>query len=142
MAKRPIEELVEQIKTLDGEELAELILAIEKEFSVSAGHGSRLRPHKDPVRQIPPSFRIILTKCGPNKVEVVKYLRNYTRNTCIWGLGELMQVVKENLPQVVCIVCDEMSSGEAEREALSMIRHLEELGAEAEWTFDYGNYVD
>jgi len=141
MAKRPVEKIVEQIRTLSCEELAELILAVEKEFSVSAGCEEHVRPQKEPV-QIPPSFKIVLTECGANKADVVKYIRTYPRNNYNWGLGELIQVVKNNLPQAVCVVSEEMSSVEAEREAQSIIRHLEELGAKAEWTFDYGNYVD
>ncbi len=141
MTKRSVEDIIEQIKTLSCEELAELILAIEKEFSVSAGCGKRVRSQKEPVL-IPPSFKIILTECGSNYAGVVKYIRNYSRNNFNWGLGELIQIVKNNLPQAVCVVYDEMSSAEAEGEAQSIIRHLEELGAKAEWTFDYGNYID
>ena len=141
MAKRPVEIIVEQIRTLNCEELAELILAVEKELSVSAGCGEYVRSQKEPV-QIPPSFKIILTDCGPNKADVVQYIRTYPRNNYNWGLGELIQVVKNNLPQAVCAVYEEMSSIEAEREAQSIIEHLEELGAKAEWSFDYGNYVD
>ena len=135
MAKRSVQELVEQIKGLDCEELTELIRAIEKEFSVSAGCGSHTKQTNEPV-QIDPSFEIILTKCGPNKLEVIKYVRSLTG----WGLCETKELV-ENLPQVVCTASrpDPMwLHGKAQE----IVEKLAVLGAEADWTYDYGNYID
>ena len=135
MAKRTVEELVERIKELDCEELAELILAIEKEFSVSAGRGSYTRQTKEPVL-IDPSFTIILTKCGPNKLDVIKYVRSLSG----WSLHESKERV-ENLPQVVCKVsCPDPMwlHGKAQE----IVEELAAMGAEADWTYDYGNYID
>lgn len=136
MAKKPVEELVEQIKTLDREELAELVSAIENEFSVSAGLGGYAAPPKDPVL-IDPSFEIILNKCGPDKGAVVKYIRGIAGG----GLLEIKQRI-DNLPQVVYRMYGFITFEEAESRARSIIAHLEALGAEADWTFDYGNYLD
>lgn len=135
MAKGTVEELVERIKQLDCEELEELIRAIEKEFSVSAGRGGYTRQTKEPVR-IDPSFKIILTKCGPNKLEIIKYVRSLSG----WSLQESKDRV-ENLPQVVCKVSypDPMWLHEKAQE---IIEELATLGAEADWTYDYGNYID
>lgn len=135
MAKRSVQEIVEQIKGLDCEELMELIRAIEKEFSVSAGRGSHTKSTNEPV-QIDPSFEIILTKCGPNKLEVIKYVRSLTG----WGLREAKELV-ENLPQVV-YTASRPDPMWLHGKAQEIVEKLAVLGAEADWTYDYGNYID
>ena len=83
MAKLSAQEFIEAIKEMTVLELNDLVKACEEEFGVSAaagvvvaaaGDGAAAAEEKD-------SFDVELTEVGPNKVKVIKVVREAT------GLG-------------------------------------------------------
>ena len=80
------QEFIEEIKKLSVLELNELVKACEEEFGVSAaagaGDGAGAAEEKD-------SFDVELTEVGPNKVKVIKVVRDCTG----LGLKEAKDVV-------------------------------------------------
>ena len=98
MAKLTTAEFIEAIKELSVLELNELVKACEEEFGVSAaagvvvaaaGDGAAAAEEKD-------EFDVELTEVGPNKVKVIKVVREVTG----LGLKEAKEVV-DNAPKVV-----------------------------------------
>ena len=80
MAKLTTAEFIEAIKELSVLELNELVKACEEEFGVSAaagvvvaaaGDGAAAAEEKD-------EFDVYLTEVGPNKVKVIKVVREVT----------------------------------------------------------------
>ena len=93
MAKLTTAEFIEAIKELTVLELNDLVKACEEEFGVSAaagvvvaaaGDGAAAAEEKD-------SFDVELTEVGPNKVKVIKVVRELTG----LGLKEAKAVVDE-----------------------------------------------
>ena len=99
MAKLTTEEFIEAIKELSVLELNELVKACEEEFGVSAaagvvvaaagGDGAGAAEEKT-------DFNVELTEVGPNKVKVIKVVREVTG----LGLKEAKEVV-DGAPKVV-----------------------------------------
>ena len=99
MAKMTTAEMIEAIKELSVLELNELVKACEEEFGVSAaagvvvaaaaGDGAGAAEEKD-------EFDVELTEVGPNKVKVIKVVREVTG----LGLKEAKDVV-DGAPKVV-----------------------------------------
>ncbi len=99
MAKLTTAEFIEAIKELSVLELNELVKACEEEFGVSAaagvvvaaagGDGAAAAEEKD-------DFNVELTEVGPNKVKVIKVVREVTG----LGLKEAKEVV-DGAPKVV-----------------------------------------
>lgn len=98
MAKLTTEEFIEAIKELSVLELNELVKACEEEFGVSAaagvvvaagGAGGEAADEKD-------EFDVELTEVGPNKVKVIKVVREVTG----LGLKEAKEVV-DGAPKVI-----------------------------------------
>ena len=99
MAKLTTEEFIEAIKELSVLELNELVKACEEEFGVSAaagvvvaaagGDGAGGAEEKT-------DFNVELTEVGPNKVKVIKVVREVTG----LGLKEAKEVV-DGAPKVV-----------------------------------------
>ena len=100
MAKLTPAEFIEAIKELTVLELNELVKACEEEFGVSAaagvvvaaagaGAGAAAAEEKD-------EFDVELTEVGPNKVKVIKVVREATG----LGLKEAKEAV-DNAPKVV-----------------------------------------
>ena len=98
MAKLTTAEFIEAIKELSVLELNELVKACEEEFGVSAaagvvvaaaGAGEAAAEEKD-------EFDVELTEVGPNKVKVIKVVREVTG----LGLKEAKAVV-DGAPKVV-----------------------------------------
>ena len=98
MAKLTTEEFIEAIKELSVLELNELVKACEEEFGVSAaagvvvaaaGDGAAAAEEKD-------EFDVELTEVGPNKVKVIKVVREVTG----LGLKEAKEVV-DGAPKVL-----------------------------------------
>ena len=99
MAKLTTAEFIEAIKELSVLELNELVKACEEEFGVSAaagvvvaaaaGDGAAAAEEKD-------EFDVELTEVGPNKVKVIKVVREATG----LGLKEAKAVV-DGAPKVV-----------------------------------------
>ena len=99
MAKLTAQELIDAIKELSVLELNDLVKACEEEFGVSAaagvvvaaagGDGAGAAEEKD-------SFDVELTEVGPNKVKVIKVVREVTG----LGLKEAKDVV-DGAPKIV-----------------------------------------
>ena len=113
------QEIIEVIKGLSVLELNDLVKVCEEEFGVSAaagvvvaaaGAGAAAEEEKD-------SFDVELTEVGPNKVKVIKVVREITG----LGLKEAKDVV-DGAPKVV----KEQASKE---EAEEIKKKLEEVGA-------------
>ena len=98
MAKMTTEEFINAIKELSVLELNDLVKACEEEFGVSAaagvvvaaaGDGAAAGEEKD-------EFDVELTEVGPNKVKVIKVVREVTG----LGLKEAKEVV-DGAPKIV-----------------------------------------
>ena len=120
MAKLTTAEFIDAIKELTVLELNELVKACEEEFGVSAaagvvvaatgGEGGSAEEEKD-------SFDVELTEVGPNKVMVIKVVREATG----LGLKEAKDVV-DGAPKVV-------KEGASKAEAEELKAKLEGEGA-------------
>ena len=119
MAKLTTAEFIDAIKELTVLELNDLVKACEEEFGVSAaagvvvaaaGDGAAAAGEKD-------SFDVELTEVGPNKVKVIKVVREATG----LGLKEAKDVV-DGAPKVI-------KEGASKAEAEEMKTKLEAEGA-------------
>ena len=119
MAKLTTAEFIEAIKELSVLELNELVKACEEEFGVSAaagvvvaaaGDGAAAAEEKD-------EFDVELTEVGPNKVKVIKVVREATG----LGLKEAKDVV-DGAPKV-------LKEGASKEEAEDIKAKLEAEGA-------------
>ena len=120
MAKLTTAEMIEAIKELSVLELNELVKACEEEFGVSAAagvvvaaagaDGAGAAEEKD-------SFDVELTEVGPNKVKVIKVVRDCTG----LGLKEAKDVV-DGAPKV-------LKEGASKEEANEIKEKLEAEGA-------------
>ena len=119
MAKLTTAEFIDAIKELTVLELNDLVKACEEEFGVSAaagvvvaaaGDGAAAAEEKD-------SFDVELTEVGPNKVKVIKVVREATG----LGLKEAKDVV-DGAPKVI-------KEGASKAEAQEMKTKLEAEGA-------------
>ena len=83
MAKLTTAEFIEAIKELSVLELNDLVKACEEEFGVSAAAGVVVTTAGDgaPAAEEKDEFDVELTEVGPNKVKVIKVVREVT------GLG-------------------------------------------------------
>ena len=118
MAKLTTAEFIEAIKELSVMELNELVKACEEEFGVSAAAGvvvAAAGPAEEVVEK--DEFDVELTEVGPNKVKVIKVVREATG----LGLKEAKEVV-DNAPK---IVKEQVSKAEAD----DLKAKLEEQGA-------------
>ena len=120
MAKLTTAEMIEAIKELSVLELNELVKACEEEFGVSAaagvvvaaaGAGAAAEEEKT-------EFDVELTEVGPNKVKVIKVVREVTG----LGLKEAKALVDE-APKVI-------KEGASKAEAEEIKTKLEAEGAE------------
>ena len=119
MAKLTTAEFIDAIKELTVLELNDLVKACEEEFGVSAaagvvvaaaGDGAAAAEEKD-------SFDVELTEVGPNKVKVIKVVREATG----LGLKEAKDVV-DGAPKVI-------KEGASKAEAEEMKTKIEAEGA-------------
>ena len=121
MAKLSTQELIDAIKELTVLELNDLVKACEEEFGVSAaagvvvaaagaGDGAAAAEEKT-------EFDVELTEVGPNKVKVIKVVREATG----LGLKEAKDVV-DSAPKMV-------KEGATKEEAEELKKKLEEVGA-------------
>ena len=119
MAKLTAQEFIDAIKEMTVLELNDLVKACEEEFGVSAaagvvvaaaGDGAAAAEEKD-------SFDVELTEVGPNKVKVIKVVREATG----LGLKEAKDVV-DGAPKVI-------KEGASKAEAEEMKTKLEAEGA-------------
>ena len=106
MAKLTTAEFIEAIKELSVLELNELVKACEEEFGVSAAAGVVVAAGPAVEVEEKTEFDVELTEVGPNKVKVIKIVREVTG----LGLKEAKEVV-DGAPKVVKEGC---SKAEAE----------------------------
>ena len=119
MAKLTTAEFIEAIKELSVMELNELVKACEEEFGVSAAAGVVVADPAAAAEEAEEKteFDVELTEIGPNKVKVIKVVREATG----LGLKEAKEVV-DNAPKVVK---EQVSKAEADE----LKAKLEEQGA-------------
>ena len=122
MAKLTTAEFIEAIKELSVLELNELVKACEEEFGVSAAAGVVVAAAGGAAEaaEEKTEFDVELTEVGPNKVKVIKVVREATG----LGLKEAKDVV-DGAPKV-------LKAGASKEEAEQIKGQLEEAGAEVE----------
>ena len=99
MAKLTAQELIDAIKELSVLELNDLVKACEEEFGVSAAAGvvvAAAGAGEDAAAEEKTEFDVELTEVGPNKVKVIKVVREVTG----LGLKEAKEVV-DGAPKVI-----------------------------------------
>ena len=108
MAKLTTAEFIEAIKELSVLELNELVKACEEEFGVSAAAGvvGAAAGAGEAAAEEKTEFDVELTEVGPNKVKVIKVVREVT------GLG--LKEAKEAVDSAPKIVKEGASKEEAE----------------------------
>ena len=111
MAKLTTAEFIEAIKELSVLELNDLVKACEEEFGVCAAAGAAEAAEEKT------EFDVELTEVGPNKVKVIKVVREATG----LGLKEAKEVV-DGAPKVV-------KAGASKEEAEEIKTKLEAEGA-------------
>ena len=121
MAKMTTAEFIEAIKELSVLELNELVKACEEEFGVSAAAGvvvaGPAAGGAGESAEEKSEFDVELTEVGPNKVKVIKVVREVTG----LGLKEAKEVV-DGAPKIV-------KEGAAKAEAEDIKTKLEAEGA-------------
>ena len=120
MAKMTTEEFIAAIKDLSVLELNELVKACEEEFGVSAAAGvvvAAAAGDAGAAAEEKTEFDVELTEIGPNKVKVIKIVRDYT------GLG--LKEAKELVDKAPSIIKEGISKAEAD----DLIAKLAEEGA-------------
>ena len=119
MAKLTTAEFIEAIKELSVLELNDLVKACEEEFGVSAAAGVVVAAAAGdaPAAEEKDEFDVELTEVGPNKVKVIKVVREVTG----LGLKEAKEVV-DGAPKVV-------KEGVSKAEAEDLKAKLEGEGA-------------
>lgn len=98
MAKLSTQEFIDAIKELTVLELNDLVKACEEEFGVSAAAGAVVMAVGDgaPAAEEKDEFDVELTEVGPNKVKVIKVVREVTG----LGLKEAKDLV-DGAPKIV-----------------------------------------
>ena len=98
MAKLTTAEIIDAIKELTVLELNDLVKACEEEFGVSAAAGVVVAAAADggAAAEEKTDFNVELTEVGPNKVKVIKVVRELTG----LGLKEAKDVV-DNAPKMI-----------------------------------------
>ncbi len=121
MAKLTAQELIDAIKELTVLELNDLVKACEEEFGVSAAAGVVVAAAADAgaAEEEKTEFDVELTEVGPNKVKVIKVVREATG----LGLKEAKDLV-DSAPKMV-------KEGVSKEEAEEVKGKLEAEGAKA-----------
>ena len=118
MAKLTTAEFIDAIKELSVLELNDLVKACEEEFGVSAAAGVVVAgPAAGAAAEEKTEFDVELTEVGPNKVKVIKVVKDATG----LGLKEAKEIV-DGAPKVV-------KAGAAKAEAEDIKTKLEAEGA-------------
>ena len=124
MAKLTTAEIIDAIKELTVLELNDLVKACEEEFGVSAAAGvvvaAAAGGDAAAAGEEKTDFNVELTEVGPNKVKVIKVVREVTG----LGLKEAKEVV-DGAPKIV-------KEGAEKAEAEDIKAKLEEVGARAD----------
>ena len=119
MAKLSAQEFIEAIKEMTVLELNDLVKACEEEFGVSAAAGVVVAAAggEAAAAEEKTEFDVELAEVGPNKVKVIKVVREVTG----LGLKEAKELV-EAAPKVV-------KEAAAKADAEELKKKLEEVGA-------------
>jgi large subunit ribosomal protein L7/L12 len=123
-----IDEIVEAIGNMTLLEVAELVKKLEEKFGVSAAAVVAAAPAAvagapagpAPAAEEKTEFTVILKSVGPNKINVIKVVREITG----LGLKEAKDLV-DSVPKPV-------KEGVSKEEAESIAKKLQEAGAEVE----------
>jgi large subunit ribosomal protein L7/L12 len=122
-----IDEIVEAISNMTLLEVAELVKKLEEKFGVSAAAVVAAAPAAAgapagpaPAAEEKTEFTVILKSVGPNKINVIKVVREITG----LGLKEAKDLV-DSAPKPV-------KEGVSKEEAESIAKKLQEAGAEVE----------
>ena len=106
MAKMTTEEFIEAIKELSVLELNDLVKACEEEFGVSAAAGVVVAAGPAAAAEEEKTeFDVELTEAGPNKVKVIKVVREATG----LGLKEAKELV-DGAPKIVKEAADKATA--------------------------------
>ena len=121
MAKLSAQEFIEAIKEMTVLELNDLVKACEEEFGVSAAAGVVVAAAggEAAAAEEKTEFDVELTEVGPNKVKVIKVVREVTG----LGLKEAKEVV-DGAPKV-------LKEGVSKEEAEDIQKKLDAEGAKA-----------
>ena len=109
MAKLTAQELIDAIKEMTVLELNDLVKACEEEFGVSAAAGAVVMAAGDGAgaqQEEKDEFDVELTEVGPNKVKVIKVVREAT------GLG--LKEAKDLVDSAPKVLKEAASKAEAE----------------------------
>ena len=119
MAKLSVQEIIDAVKELSVLELSELVTAAEEAFGVSAAAGVAVvaGPAAAAAEEEKTEFDVELTEVGPNKVKVIKVVRELTA----LGLKDAKDAV-EAAPKV-------LKEALSKEEAEDWKKQLEEVGA-------------
>ena len=109
------EQFIEDIKAMTVLELADLVKALEEEFGVSAGPAAAAEAVEEKTE-----FDVILKEVGPEKIKVIKVVREQTG----LGLKEAKEVV-DNAPKAV-------KEGVSKEDAEKIAAAFKEVGATCE----------
>ena len=122
MAKLTTAEMIDAIKELSVLELNDLVKACEEEFGVSAAAGVVVAAAggEAAAAEEKTEFDVELTEVGPNKVKVIKVVREIT------GLG--LKEAKDAVDGAPKVVKEQASKEEAE----DIKKKLEDAGAKVE----------
>uniref|UniRef100_A0A7C3Z107 Large ribosomal subunit protein bL12 n=1 Tax=Desulfobacca acetoxidans TaxID=60893 RepID=A0A7C3Z107_9BACT len=121
------QELIDTLANMTVLELSQLIKDLEEKFGVSAAApvamaavAAPTAAAAAPVEEEKTEFDVVLTVCGPNKIQVIKEVRAITS----LGLKEAKEAV-ENVPTV-------LKEGVSKAEAEEIKKKLEAQGATVE----------
>ena len=116
--------LIEDVKALTVMELSELVKALEEEFGVSAAApvavAAAAAPAAAAAAEEKTEFDVVLAEVGPNKIKVIKVVREITG----LGLKEAKDLV-DGAPKPV-------KEGAGKDDAEEIKKKLEEAGAKVE----------
>ena len=124
MASDKINAIIEEIKVLSVLELSELVHAVEEEFGVSAAAAVAVAAPADggaaAAEEEKTEFDVVLAEVGPNKINVIKVVREIT------GLGQKeAKDLVDGAPKPV-------KEGAGKDDAEEIKKKLEEAGAKVD----------
>lgn len=126
MASEKVTQLIEDVKALTVLELSELVKALEEEFGVSAAApmavaaGPAAGAADGPAEEEQTEFTVTLTDVGPNKMNVIKVVREITGSALMEAkaiVDSAPKAIKENV---------------SKEDADEIVAKLKEAGADVE----------
>jgi large subunit ribosomal protein L7/L12 len=127
VGQEKLEEIIQAIEQMTVLELSQLVKALEERFgvtaapvAVAAAPAAGAAPAAAPAEEEKTEFDVILSNVGPNKIQVIKVVRELTQ----LGLKEAKDLV-EAAPKPV-------KQGVSKQEAETIKQKLEAVGAKVE----------